>query len=319
MTPAKIPLILIAGFLGSGKTTLLNHLLRHGLSDRRPAVVVNDFGPVAVDASLVENGEAGILSLGNGCACCTLATSFVRGLGRLIEGDRHDLVVMETSGISRVQNLRRTLTWPTLVSRVEIARVVAVADASRFPAYRRQIAVVDEQVIHADLVVINRCDLASPDQIQATRETIDDIHPGVPILAAVQGRITSDQLFATEPTEQTDALGDGDESRLNCRLSVFSHLERQELEQLLARLPDSLLRLDGIVKIAGEGFARVERIGARTTIEPWTRAVDAEAINTLSGVATAELHHALELGLEGRLGIRLTIERHPHDPVSHEV
>ncbi len=321
MVSKRTPLILVSGFLGSGKTTLLNYLLRNGLPGHI-GIILNDFGRADLDTLLVPGGAANVLQLSEGCACCTLATGFAGGIGKLLDSGEFDCLYMEASGTTSIVNLRRTLEWPTLAGRVKLERIVAVVEASRFPAYHRQLAIVNEQVQYADLVIINRCDLASPDQIQATRETIAEINSAVPVLATVEGRVGYEEFM--EPGSAaldsgTSLPGPGialPDDTLSCRIHLFTHMNRTELDTLLRALPDSLLRVKGFVKAAGEGILRLERVAGHITIEPCRRAVPADKLNMLEALATPALGEALDRGIEDRLGIRIQIDHAPHDPAS---
>src|SRR6476661_3882435 len=95
-----LPTIGSSGFLGAGKTTLLNRLLAEGVPGRRVGVIVNDFGRLNVDASLVRNGEHPLVELSNGCVCCSLQLGLSQAVGTLAAPDDLDVLVIEASGIS---------------------------------------------------------------------------------------------------------------------------------------------------------------------------------------------------------------------------
>ena len=87
-------MMLVTGFLGAGKTTLINHLLADGVDDGAIGIVVNDFGKVSIDASLIRQRHEQMLVLANGCVCCSLAGDLATGLGRLLKAQRMDYLVM---------------------------------------------------------------------------------------------------------------------------------------------------------------------------------------------------------------------------------
>ena len=95
-----VPILLVTGFLGAGKTTVVNHLLAHA-EGRRIAAVVNDFGAINIDAELIEGASDGVVSLANGCICCTLEGDLLRTLAALLRRDpRPEFIVIETSGVA---------------------------------------------------------------------------------------------------------------------------------------------------------------------------------------------------------------------------
>src|SRR6202020_3011435 len=96
----SVPVVLVAGFLGAGKTTVVNHLLAHA-EGKRIAAVVNDFGAINIDAELISGASDGVVSLSNGCICCSLEGDLLRTLATLLRRDpRPELSVIETSGVA---------------------------------------------------------------------------------------------------------------------------------------------------------------------------------------------------------------------------
>src|SRR6266702_8958528 len=97
---APVPILLVAGFLGAGKTTVVNHLLAHA-EGRRIAAVVNDFGAINIDAELITGASDGVVSLSNGCICCSLEGDLLRTLALLLRRDpQPEVIVIETSGVA---------------------------------------------------------------------------------------------------------------------------------------------------------------------------------------------------------------------------
>ena len=126
-----IPTLLIAGYLGCGKTTLINRLLKadHGL---RIAAVVNDFGAINIDAALLESASDGLVSLKNGCICCTLQGDLLRSLATLVRRDpAPDVIVIETSGISDPAEIIRSLLDPVIFKAAALETVLTLVDAAQ--------------------------------------------------------------------------------------------------------------------------------------------------------------------------------------------
>ena len=131
---AKIPCTIVTGFLGAGKTTLVRHLLENA-GGRRLAVLVNEFGELGFDGSLLEGcGIAGcakedIVELPNGCICCTVADDFVPALNTLLDRDRPpEHILIETSGLALPKPLVTAFNWPEIRSRVTVDGVIAIVD-----------------------------------------------------------------------------------------------------------------------------------------------------------------------------------------------
>lgn len=133
VNPPRVPVSIVTGFLGAGKTSVLNHVLTssHG---RRIAVVVNDFGRINIDAELVQKSAGDVVSLENGCICCSLSDGLITGVARLVRQDsppQH--IIVETSGVSDPLDLARAFTDPELQRFAPLDGIVTVVDCELKP------------------------------------------------------------------------------------------------------------------------------------------------------------------------------------------
>ena len=130
-----VPILLVTGFLGAGKTTVVNHLLAHA-EGRRIAAVVNDFGAINIDAELIAGASDGVVSLSNGCICCSLEGDLLRTLATLLRRDpRPEFIVIETSGVADPSDIVRNLMDPVIWREAPLETVLCVVDATT-PAER---------------------------------------------------------------------------------------------------------------------------------------------------------------------------------------
>jgi cobalamin biosynthesis protein CobW len=208
---SRVPVTVLTGFLGAGKTTLLRSLLTQA-DGRRIAVIVNEFGDAGFDGGLVEECAAkacapgDIVELTNGCICCTVAEDFLPTMEKLLSRDRPlDAIVIETSGLALPQPLLKAFAWPAVRTRATVDGVVTVVDALALSEGRVTIdeaavaaqraadssvdhddpieEVFEDQLACADLVVLSKSDLVSPDALTAIEARLAAVlRPGVRIV-----------------------------------------------------------------------------------------------------------------------------------------
>jgi G3E family GTPase len=271
--PGSLPLTVIGGFLGAGKTTLLNNLLA-GTHGRRLAVLVNDFGRINVDASLVRARTADTIALTNGCACCSVAGDLTRALVDLAQrDDPPEAIVLEASGIADPGSLARVaLANPSL----RLDGVVTLVDAETLfthaedPEYG---ALFRAQVEAADVVVANKRDLVSDAQLAAARAWIARRAPGRPMVASIQADVPAAVLLGIDSERAPgDRPGDADHARhfRSFTLETDEPMEEAAMMAYVDGVQGEVLRAKGFVWLASAPERRTiyQRVGARQSFTP---------------------------------------------------
>lgn len=208
------PVTILTGFLGSGKTTLLNRLVRHPAAGDC-AVIVNEFGPVAIDHALVRTASENVVLLPSGCVCCQVAGDLVQAMRdlyyRRAAGEVPDFrrAIVETTGMADPAPLARTLVeLPLVAARYSLSGIVTTVDGvhgmdslDRHPEAAKQAAV-------ADRLVVTKADLASPAALAALEARLAAINPGAPALRSALGDADPERLLDTGLFRGAGRLGD---------------------------------------------------------------------------------------------------------------
>lgn len=199
-----VPMTILNGFLGAGKTTLLNHIL-HGNHGLKIAVLVNDFGAINIDAQLVVGVEGEMVNLSNGCICCTIRGDLLKETLRLLQRpEPPQYVIIETSGVSDPMAVANTFMLPELMPLVRLDSILVVVDTDQLLSLRQDdYYLALDQIAVADIVVLNKVDLATPEQLREVKDLILEYVPEARILEASFGQVPLELVigvgdFATE-------------------------------------------------------------------------------------------------------------------------
>lgn len=183
-------LLMITGFLGSGKTTVAIQVASECIQQgRKMAILVNEIGEVGIDGELMRELELNVYELANGCICCTLASDLVPTLEKLNQEYAVDLVLIEPSGTAEPSSMLNVLQYYR-GRPLESVFITAVLDSLRLPElYEIVTPLITRQIKNANILLINKVDLATAEQLQDVHRIVEEINPGVKryLVSARQG------------------------------------------------------------------------------------------------------------------------------------
>jgi len=294
----KIPATVVTGFLGAGKTTMIRNLIEKA-NGKKLALVINEFGDLAVDGDLLKGcgnpdcTDDDIFELANGCICCTVADDFLPTIQKILNRpDPPDHIVIETSGLALPKPLVQAFGWPEVRTRVTVDGVVAVLDGpavadgrfaddpDRVDAQRAEDEELDhesplhelyeDQLSCADLVLLNKTDLMSADQIDAVSGKVGGrLRSGVRMVITERGEIDTEILLGIDAAAEDDLAArpshhDDEDDHDHDEFESFEVdlPSIAEPEGLVARIKSAvashdILRVKGFVDVPGKDMRLV--------------------------------------------------------------
>jgi G3E family GTPase len=270
---------LITGFLGSGKTTFLNRIIDAFPKDKKLTILVNEFGEIGVDGTLVEGDEIDMMEISKGSIFCVcVKTDFIKGLYELTTKVQPDVLLIESTGVANPSDLKKDIKLPIFNDRFHFMEQFCVIDAVHFIDAYNVYASLEKQIASSTVFIINKIDLASPETIAETKKVICQFHPDPSFFETTYGDIPLDSFFDFTPPASPDPetpqpekanttlLSDEELEKFiddlldspdleitppDTLMSVAYHWKGEQLEQISAMaeaLPSSIVRAKGFVE-----------------------------------------------------------------------
>jgi G3E family GTPase len=289
----RVPLVVVTGFLGCGKTTLVNRILARRAARNETSqigVIVNELGAIGIDGALLGGGTARQIELPGGCVCCVLGDELDTTLLELVESRDLSAIVLETTGVAEPLPIAWAVRREPVASRVRLAAVVTLVDATRFLPSRAMSASVDSQVAYADVVLVTKSEIAGDHDTDAAIEAVRRLAPRALIRRGTTDEHAAwlEEILADPPITRPNGEVTPHVHDENCRhldagaahgidsvwVPVQDVVDLEELEDQLAELPDNYVRIKGILRSvdarSGSDEVRwtaVHRVGLRVSSE----------------------------------------------------
>jgi G3E family GTPase len=294
------PITLVTGPLGSGKTTLLRHIL--ATCPARIAIVMNEFGEIAIDTKVIEGKNVRIAELGGGCVCCSLLGEFEAAVTEIIKKVAPEIIIVETTGLAEPEAL--VFNIQEALPECRLDGVVSVIDADmlvRFPELGHTTRL---QIEGADILLLNKVDLVDAKQIEPLETKLRKINPSAAIVRTERCRIDPELLFGIGREKKTTTPEPGSpipatthkhqpefESFTFSSDKIFS---RDCFERFADTLPANVIRAKGFVRFP-DSVQLFNFVAGRWELEPF-EADRIELVFIGKGIAREKsaILHALE-------------------------
>jgi G3E family GTPase len=246
----RTPIMLITGSLGSGKTTLLRRILDS--APFRIAVLMNEFGELAIDSRVIAGKNVDIIELAGGCVCCSMTGEFEAAVREIIEGIGPDFIVVEATGVAESDAL--VFEVEDNLPEVRLDSVVCIVDAYLGIRHPHVGYVHRTHIASAEIILINKADLVTPAEAETVETQVRKYNDRAAMLRTVNCGVDTNLLFARAPGERPRRLvSPSGEKFSSFTWTSEKTLESAKFEGLIRELPVELIRAKGFVRFEDGG------------------------------------------------------------------
>jgi G3E family GTPase len=258
-----IPVILLTGYLGAGKTTLLNHIL--GLPEyasKKVALIINEFGTLGFDTTLVRKGDYAKYEINKGSVFCICTrVDFIMALKKIAENDDTSMVIIEATGIAETSDIESFLNEQIVKGKFQVKANVCIVDTLNFTKVAPFLRAATKQVEWADALVVNKTDLVSSVQISKIEKLLKSMNPGAKLTKVAFGAIAPGFIASlTHIRRKGDRIEKPPEEIIATTIETKKRVNKKRFLDALNSLGELVLRLKGYIDF-GKGAHYCEVIG----------------------------------------------------------
>lgn len=263
--PQRTPIALITGALGSGKTTLLRRILDG--AERRLAVLMNEFGEIAIDSRVLPGANLRVVELAGGCVCCELTGEFEAAVNEIIDRFAPELIVVEATGVAEADALAYEV--QDNLPQLRLDAVIHIIDAFAGTEHPAVGYAARSQLQQADIILINKIDLVEPAALDAVEGQVRRHNDRALLHRCIRCDIDTRLLigFATQRPQFHRPRHDVPACQ-SFSFSTNKNLDRDKFERLVALLPSDVYRAKGFVSFGTNAFL-FNYVAGRTDLEPF--------------------------------------------------
>ena len=259
----KTPIAVIAGYLGAGKTTLLKRIIDN--LDRKFAIIMNEFGDLAIDTEIIKGKNVNIAELAGGCVCCSLAGELEEAIKEILTTYNPEIIIVETTGVAEPDAIVVDIADNPLTKLDSIITIVDADALIRFPSMGRTGKL---QIEMASILLLNKIDLTTEKQKQEVSKTIKNINKKAPIIETTKCDVDIDLLFGLEVDHYVSNVHKHKTTNMQSfTYECNDNLKKESVEAFLKQLPSEVYRAKGFLTINNKSHL-INYVGGRFDIEP---------------------------------------------------
>lgn len=308
--------ILITGFLGSGKTTFLNRIIKTFPKDQKLMILMNEFGEIGLDGTLIEGDEMDILEISKGSIFCVcVKTDFIRALNEIAQKIKPDVLIVESTGVANPSDLKKDLKLSIFKDRFQMKDQICIVDAACFEDAFQTFVSVEKQIESSTLFVINKVDLVPKETISAIKALIGAHNASPEFYETSFADIPMDRFYiqqASDKLETTDTVSSEElesaiekllenpdtnavpPDRLISAVYTWKGSDIESFKSLVPLFPKKLIRSKGVL-FQGSTFYLFNLVMSRSTVEIYTPVKDCTPlINNVVFIGPPEVIKELE-------------------------